>query len=149
MDSIEVKLNSIVLIIWNIFCSYNWIRYWNELMKELVSGTVSALLYLSFIFTFMLPISWFFKNEKSIPFIPSMQNSNILSAVKIWLLIGCCRLALVTSRFTVPPIPSHGDFPWLVAKKFHSHFTPKSLLWRHKFKKFLQFLYWPAHPSEK
>ena len=119
--------------------------------KDLVSETVSALLYLSSIFTLMLPISWFFKNKKSIPFISSTQNSNILSAVKIWLLIGRCRLALVTSCFTVFPAPSHVDFPWLVAKTFHSHFTPssKSLLWRHKFKEFLQFLYWPAQPSEK
>ena len=97
----------------------------------------------------LLPISWFFKNKKSILFIPSTQNSNILSTVKIWLLIGCYRLALVTSHFTVPPIPSHGDFQWLLAKKFHSHFTLKSLLWRLKFKKFLQFLYWSAHLSEK
>ena len=37
--------------------------------KDLVSETVSALLYLSSIFTLMLPTSWVFKNKKSIPII--------------------------------------------------------------------------------
>ena len=64
MNNIEAKLNDIVLIIWNIFCTYNWIRYCNELMKGPGPGTVSALLYISSIFTLMLPISWFFKNKK-------------------------------------------------------------------------------------
>ena len=95
MNNIEVKLNGIVQIIWNIFCTYDWIRHWNELMKKTVSReTVSALLYPSSIFTLMLPISRFFKNKnkKSNPFISSTQNSNILPAVKIKLLIGHFRL---------------------------------------------------------
>ena len=37
-----------------------------------------------------------------------------------------CRLARVTSRFTVPPIPSHGDLPCDDAKKFQSAETLKS-----------------------
>ena len=68
-----------------------------EWWKDLIPGTVSVLCYLSF-----FPICWFFKNKKWILFISSTQNSNILSAVKIWLLIGRCRIALATSWFFVP-----------------------------------------------
>ena len=37
---------------------------------------------------------------------------------------GRCKLAFVTSRFTVPPMPSQALFPWEVAKKFHSAASP-------------------------
>ena len=40
-----------------------------------------------------------------------------------------CRLALAASHFIVPPMPSHGPFPWLVAKKCHSALTWKSSSW--------------------
>ena len=81
-------------------------------------------------------ISWSQKLKKSM-------------AVSIWLEVGLCRLALAVSLLSVPPIPSHGDFPWLVAKNDHVPSTPKSFLWLQRFKKFLQFLYYAAHPSEK
>ena len=29
---------------------------------------------------------------------------------------GACRRYLEMAHLTVPPIPSHGDFPWLVEK---------------------------------
>ena len=74
----------------------------------------------------------------------STQNWKKSVRVKIWFLFALCKLALVANRFTVPPSPSHGPLPWLVVKKCHSAGRPKSFSRWHKFKKFLQFLYWPV-----
>ena len=41
--------------------------------------------------------------------------------------IGRWQLVLAVNLFTVPSIPSHGDFPWLVAKKFHIQSIEKSV----------------------
>ena len=54
------------------------------------------------------------------------EIDKIASDVSIWSLYGRCKLAFVTSRFTVPPMPSQALFPWEVAKKFHSAASPKS-----------------------
>ena len=55
-----------------------------------------------------------------IPWMFSLQKLIIASDVSIWSLYGRCKLAFVTSRFTVPQIPSQALFPWEVVKKFHS-----------------------------
>ena len=52
--------------------------------------------------------------EKIIPTMFWVAHWNIWLGFKIWLFSVAWRLALATSRFIVPPIPSQGDFPWLV-----------------------------------
>ena len=64
---------------------------------------------------------------KFIPCIEPWQNSNIVLAERICEDIGRWRLALAVNLFTVPPIPSHVDFPWQVAKKFHIQSIEKSV----------------------
>ena len=54
------------------------------------------------------------------------QKLNICSGVNIWFSFGLCKLALAVTLFTVTPIPSQGDFPWEVAKKFQVPSSPKS-----------------------
>ena len=44
----------------------------------------------------------------------------------IWFSNGCRKLSIAVDIFIVPPMPSHGDFPWLVARKDHNAFMPKS-----------------------
>jgi len=46
-----------------------------------------------------------------------LQYSKGASGVRIWSANGLCKLALAANLFTVPPTPSHGDFPWFVTKK--------------------------------
>ena len=53
-----------------------------------------------------------------------------------------CKLDCAVILFTVLPIPSYVDLPWLVAQKLHMQSLKKSSLWCHKLKKGLQFLYW-------
>ena len=65
--------------------------------------------------------------------------------VSIWSAWGRWRLLRATNRFTVPPTPSQGPFPWLVEKKFHSALEPKSSSWWQRLMKFLQFLYCPIN----
>ena len=43
------------------------------------------------------------------------------------------KIARAASFFTVPPMPSHGDLPWLVANKTQVASMPKSSLCLHKF----------------
>ena len=54
-----------------------------------------------------------------IPWMFSLQKL-IIASDSIWSLYGRCKLAFVTSRFTVPPMPSQALFPWEVVKKFLS-----------------------------
>ena len=53
-----------------------------------------------------------------------------------------CAIFLVT----VPPIPSQGDLPWLVAKNDQIAWNLKSFTCLHKLIRFFKFLYWPAQP---
>ena len=78
-------------------------------------------------------------------FIFDEQNLYIVSTIRLF---GPCKLAFVVVCFIVPPIPSQGYLPWLVVKKTHSAFKPKSLKCKHKFRSFLEFLCGPPHPSE-
>ena len=64
--------------------------------------------------------------------IASLQNLNICYDVRIWPDVVFCKLALSVTLFTVPPIPSQGNLPWPVAKKFHSQFTEKSPAWKQR-----------------
>ena len=66
--------------------------------------------------------------QRLIPLISQLQISNKSFAVRIWSLIGRCKLAQAVRRFSVSPIPSHGDLPWLVVKTFHVQLIPKSVL---------------------
>jgi hypothetical protein len=57
---------------------------------------------------------------------------------------SCCK----TIKLLSFPHPSHALFPWKVEKKCHSAGTLKS--WCNvRLRKFFQFLYWVAEPSEK
>ena len=85
--------------------------------------------------------------KKVIPTTFSLQNSSTALKVWIWFVIGLCKLAGTIFLFTVPPIPSQGDLPWLVAKNDQIAWNPKSFTWLPKFIRFLKFLYWPAQPS--
>ena len=80
--------------------------------------------------------------------ISSWLTSSTAWQSRIWLLSGLCKLRFAAWHFTAPPIPSHGDFLWLVAKKIHSTSMEKSSLWEHKLRKFLKFLHCPPQPSE-
>ena len=73
--------------------------------------------------------------------IAAQPNSNSWRGVKIWSSYGRSKLALAASRLTIPPTPSHGPLPCVVAKKCHSAGIPKSCSWQHKFTKFFLFLY--------
>ena len=86
---------------------------------------------------------------KVIPSMELLQNSATATNVRIWLSMGLWRLVRRIFCFTVPPIPSQGDFPWLVAKNAHSASIPKSWLWWQRFNDALKLLYCPAHPSVK
>ena len=57
-------------------------------------------------------------------------------------------VALVASGFRVSPIPSHGNFPWPIAKKVEEASTLKYSLLKNRFKKFFRLSYCAAHPSE-
>ena len=50
---------------------------------------------------------------------------------------------------TVPPILSHGDFQWLVAKNTKLDTSSKSFWCMQRFLEVHLFLYWTAQPSEK
>ena len=67
-------------------------------------------------------------NIKLMPCLFSLQNSINWTNVNISALVAVC--------WMVPPIPSQGDLPWLVAKNTHSTATLKSVVWWHKFIKF-------------
>ncbi|KAE8748197.1 hypothetical protein FOCC_FOCC005035 [Frankliniella occidentalis] len=58
------------------------------------------------------------------------HQSYNLRALVIWVPGWvCCKLYRVASLLILPPMPSQADFPWDVAKKFHSAGTPKSFSW--------------------
>ena len=94
----------------------------------LVPGIVFANAYRSFSFAQVMSNSFDVKCTNLIPLISKLQNSNISFVVRIWSLIGHCKFARAKRRFTVLPIPSHEDLPWLVVKKFHVQLIPKSVL---------------------
>ena len=77
----------------------------------------------------------------------SLQNSSTALKVRIWFVTGLCKLVCAIFFFTVPPIPSQGDLPWLMAKNNQTAWNSKSFTWLHKFIRFLRFLYWPVQPS--
>ena len=70
-----------------------------------------------------------------------LQKVSIEDTSKIWSVQDLCKLARAASLFTLRPIPSHGDLPWLVAKKTQVASMAKSFLCLHKFDIFLWFLY--------
>ena len=99
-----------------------------------VPGTVQP-----FQIFFPASISCFVMKRNLIPWSCLPQNLNKSLGVNILSEVGRLKLALAANRFVVPPIPSHGDFPWLEAKKFHSALMAMSSWCWHKFLKFLKF----------
>ena len=132
------------------FVSSLWCRVRNEMMTASCTG------YFLTIFEPLLHLLThldhvFFVNAKEdywfYFFLAYFQHHTIVQNRDL-LLSGLCKLPFAAWCFTAPPIPSHGDFPWLVAKKIHSVLMEKSSLWEHKLRKFLKFLYCPPQPSE-
>ena len=66
---------------------------------------------------FPASISCFVMKRNLIPWNYLPQNLNKSLGVNILSEVGRWRLAFAANCFAVPPIPSHGDFPWLVTKK--------------------------------
>ena len=77
------------------------------------------------------------------------QHATMSLIFNIWFSNGHRRLSIAVDLFTVPPLPSHGDFPWLVAKKDHNAFIPKSFSCSQRLWKDFLFLCWSAYPSVK
>ena len=69
-----------------------------------------------------------FTIQKLIPLMLRLQNLSISVEFKIWLSIGLCRVAFVASLLTAPPMPSKGDLPGPMAKKFQTKSTLKPIL---------------------
>jgi hypothetical protein len=76
----------------------------------------------------------------------SFDHEYSCAGVNIW---WCCKLERAARRLLVLPTPSHGPLQCDVAKKCHSAFIPKSVLWWHKLMKLFLFLYCGDAPSEK
>ena len=67
---------------------------------------------------------WFQKVEKCyFGHVVRAEYLNAVSVDKIFSDADAARLALASFHFTPPPIPSQGDFPWLVAKKYLQAFA--------------------------
>ena len=114
--------------------------YWDigtKWWQLLVPGTVSPNSYQGFKFSLTATISSLLIVRKVIPYMDDLQYSLIARNVKIWLLTGLCKLAKSFLHLTVLPIPSQGDFQWLVATNTHVASMPKSDLWWQRFRKAL------------
>lgn len=81
--------------------------------------------------------SWFSGSTEVTVSLQKLKNS---TGFRIWLFIGHWRLALAASLLRVPPMQSHGDFSWLVAKKNHKQETSKSCSWLTEVKKVFTIL---------
>ena len=60
--------------------------------------------------------SFFSTRRNLIPSIAYLQYSNLDSVERICLVVGLQRFSFDTVLITVPPMPSHGCFSWLIAK---------------------------------
>ena len=90
-----------------------------------VPGTVCPSSYL--VFNFICTWIKSSKNNYTV-FIVFLQNSYAYNAVKMEVVFVLDKLLIVNFLLIVFPSPSQCDFPWLIAKKFHTASNLKSCL---------------------
>ena len=101
----------------------------------------------SFCLTWWIFSSFFGKIWKVMLVSVFEQYATMYLIFNIWFSNGCWRLSIAVDLFTVPPMPSHGDFPWLVAKKRPWCFYSK-IFYVHKDCEKI-FWHWSVYPSLK
>ena len=125
----EIKFTFKSISTWDTFQLDGRVRCWNILVITSSSWYYFSYRMLMFQFTASC-IDFICFNTKFTLGIASLQNLNICSAVRIWPDVVFLQTSLCCHSFHSSSYLITGNLPWLVAKKFNSQSTEKSLAWK-------------------